>query len=423
MKSNFNYINQILCVLIFTLGFISCNKSEKMHDTHMHNDAYTCPMHPEVVSDKPGICPKCKMALVPKVQKKGLDTMATLIQPTNRIILSQLTPVVASTGNHTSRIAVMGYLSYNPDYVKTISARISGRVEKSYINYNFESVKKGQKLLDVYSPELLTAQNEYVYILQNNDVSEVDTKMAFRSKLMNLGMSELEINRLEKTKQTNATVSIYSTLEGHIHFISDNTNMSAHALTYPSKNNESMNTVTEDMATIIRAGDYVKKGDDLFTIADESNIWALFKILPQDIGSVHTNDAVDIIINDATYSGKVTFIEKSYNETTDFYTVRVSMINNEKTQLKIGTLIRGYISVKDNSNKKLWIPSTSIVYLGKGDAAVFIKKQLSYEAHTVQIGKQSNEWIEVLSGLTATDSIAPIASYLVDSDAFISTDN
>jgi Cu(I)/Ag(I) efflux system membrane fusion protein len=429
MKSNFKYINQILCVLIFVLACVSCNKVKQMNDAHMHQetnmeeDMYTCPMHPEVVSDKPGSCPKCGMALVLKQNKKRIDTMATLIQPTNRIVLSLLTPIVASTGNHTSRISAMGYLSYNPNYVKTISARVSGRVEKNYIDYNFESVTKGQKLIDVYSPELLTAQNEYVYILQNNDASEVSTKMTLRSKLVNLGMSETEIIRLEKTKQTNATVSIYANSGGHVHFISDNTNMSEHALSLPSKNNASMNTSTEDKASIIRAGDYVKKGDDLFTIADESSIWALFKMLPEDIGSVHTGDAVDIIINDETYGGKVTFIEKSFNEATDFYTVRVSMICKDHTQLKIGTLIRGYISVKGNSNKNLWIPSTSIVYLGKGDAAVFIKKQLGYEAHTIQIGKQSNEWIEVLAGLAAIDSIAPIASYLVDSEGFISTDN
>lgn len=430
MKSNFNYINRILHLLITIVFFASCNKEKEnnmddmQHKDHKHSALYYCPMHPEVTSDKPGVCPKCGMDLELMPKKMPVDTLAILIQPTNRVVLSQLSPIVASTENHAGRIGALGYLTYNPNDVTTLSARLSGRVEKIYIKYNFEKVNKGQKLLDLYSPELLTAQNEYVYVLQTNDATDDLSKKAIRSKLLNLGMNEREIATLEKTKQVSAIVSIYANVSGHIHFTSDNIDMSAHALSFPTNEKASgMNTNSSPQNVLIREGDYVKKGEDLFTIAGETSIWALFKILPEDIGSIHKDDAVDIIINSTTFSGKVDFIEKSFNKIDDFYTVRVYMICKDHAQLQIGTLIRGYISINNKSTKNLWIPTASVVHLGKGNAAVFIKKQLGYEAYKIQTGKQSFDWIEVLSGLSASDSIAPIASYLIDSEAFISTSN
>ncbi len=429
MKNNFNFINQLLRILMILVVFASCNNGKQItmdnmdHDMHDHSAMYYCPMHPEVTSDKPGVCPKCKMDLELMPQKNSVDTLATLIQPTNRMVLSQLTAIAPSTENHTGRIGALGYLTYNPNYVNTISARIAGRVEKMYVKYNFENVTKGQKLLDLYSPELLTAQNEYLYILQTNDASDEFSKVALRSKMINLGMSEKEIWNLEKNKQANARISIYANANGHIHFVSDNTEMASHAFNLPSQGSTTSMGGSSSTAELIREGEYVKKGDDLFTIADESSIWALFKVMPADIGSIQKGDAVDIIINTYTYSGKVDFIEKSFNKSEDFYTVRVYMVCDNHSQLKIGTLIRGYISIKKPTDKNLWIPTASVVQLGKGNAAVFIKKQLGFEAHKIQTGKQAFEWIEVLSGLNATDSIAPVASYLVDSEAFISTDN
>lgn len=429
MKNKLKFTNHMLRVLVILLVFVSCNKGrentkEKIdNEMHDHSKMYYCPMHPEVTSDKPGICPKCGMDLELMPHTNSTDTLAALIQPTNRFVLSGLKAIVPSTGNHTGRIGALGYLTYNPDYVNTISARIAGRVEKMYVKYNFEKVTKGQKLLDLYSPELLTVQNEYLYILKTNDVSDEYSKASIRSKMINLGMNEKEISNIERTKQVNATIAIYATSNGHIHFVSENTDMVAHALRFPNSGNITDMSANTSVAELIREGDYIKKGEEIFTIADESSIWALFKVMPSDIGSIQTGDAVDVIINTTTYSGKVDFIEKSFDNTEDFYTLRVYMTCSDHSQFKIGTLIRGYISTKNNKDKNLWIPAASVVQLGKGNSAVFVKKQLGYEAHKIQTGKQSFEWIEVLSGLNATDSIAPVASYLVDSEAFISTDN
>jgi Cu(I)/Ag(I) efflux system membrane fusion protein len=426
MKKNFRYIKYILYIIFLLLAVISCDKSKKTHTDEMHIDnsmqmhgaKYYCPMHPEIVSDKPGICPKCDMDLELIPNEKSVDTLATLIQPTNRIVVSSLKPIATSLNKGYARIGTLGYLTYNPDYVNAISARVSGRIEKLYVKYNFEKVSKGQKLLDIYSSELLTAQNEYLYLIESKDT---DSKNAVREKLFNLGMNENALNILEKTKQVSPYVSVYTTSSGHVHFLSGNTNMSSHALTWPGNNtSNSMNEAASDNSETLREGDYVKKGDPLFTIADGTSIWALFKILPNDISKIHTGESVDVIINNKTYSGKINFIEKSFDTDEDFYTARVYLSCHDHTDLKIGTLIRGYISVSNKKTNTLWIPTTATLNLGKSSYAVFIKKGIAYEASEIKTGTQTSEWIEVVSGLNASDSIAPVASYLVDSEAFIS---
>jgi membrane fusion protein, copper/silver efflux system len=427
MKKNFISIKCFCFLLALFFVVASCTESATKHTDHLQTDStetlhktmYYCPMHPEVTSDKPGICPKCNMDLEPMPDKKTIDTLATLVQPTNSVVISSLKPITASANKGNARIGALGYLTYNPDYVNTISARVSGRIEKIYITHNFQKVSKGQKLLDIYSPELLTAQQEYLYVLESGDV---DSGKALREKLLNLGLNEMAIKDMEKTKEASPYVTVYSTSDGHVHFLSGNMNMSAHALVWPEKiSGDQMNGNAATNTELLRTGEYVKKGDPLFTIADQASIWALFKILPDAVSKIHLNEPVDVFINDHVYAGKINFIEKSFDANEDFYTVRVYLSCSDHSDLKIGTLIRGYISTADKANNALWVPRQAVLDLGKSSFAVFIKKEAGYTATEIKTGTRTNEWIEVLSGLTNADSIAPVASYLVDSEAFIST--
>ena len=436
MKNNFKFISFLKSILIM-LFFIACEENKNLDEGHgnmkmdstMHNHEnmllYHCPMHPEVTSDKPGACPKCGMDLELIQQKEQLDTMASLIKPTNNTVVSMLKPIIPSSNRLTRRIEAMGYLTYNPDYATSISARVSGRVEKLYVRYNFQRVSKGEKLLEIYSPELLTAQNEYLYLLKTNDPSDNASNQASKSKLINLGMNEGAIAWVEKNGKANPYIPIYASGNGHVHFLTDNTDMSAHALSWPgsatktSMGNSGNMPVTPE---VIREGDYVKKGDPLFVIANESGIWALFKILPSDIPYIHKGDAVEIYINETIHEGNVDFIEKSFDASADFYTVRVYMNCNDHSNFQIGTLIRGYIAVQNKKQETLWVPAKSVLSLGKSKSVVFIRKGSGYQAREISTGEYVNEWIEVTNGLSTKDSIAPVASYLVDSEAFIITE-
>lgn len=429
MKSNIRYFNLGLALLVLSL--LACGKKEKQedHSQHqmqehgMHKKMYTCPMPEDsVFSDKPGNCPKCGMELIPVESKAETDTLASLIQPTNNFVVSQLKPIAPSSNKGAKRIAAEGYLTYDPNKASSISARVSGRIERLYVRYNFQKVSKGEKLLDIYSPELLTAQNEYLYFVNSKDETDAIAKNALRSKLINLGMTEGAVSQIDKTGKTNPLVSVYANASGHVHFLNGITDISSHALGLSGSSGSSSmesNPMQNEDSQILREGDYVKTGNVLFTIADQSSIWALFKVLPSDITSITKGEEVEVSVNGEIHEGKVNFIEKSFE---DFYTVRVYLECDDHSKLKIGTLVKGTIAVKPSNSKSIWVPALAVLNLGKSKSAVFVKNDLGYKAKAIQTGIQGNDWIEVTSGLTLNDSIAPVASYLVDSEAFIETE-
>ncbi len=433
MRNNFNFIKYGLALLF--LLFTSCNEHKNQHEGHgdmkdsmnshpKDSVTYYCPMHPEVISNKPGTCPKCGMDLELLPIKVQADTMASLLAPTNQTILSSLKAITPLYKNQEQSIKANGYLTYNPEYTSSISARTTGRIEKLYVRYNFQRVSKGQKLLELYSPELLTAQNEYLYLLTTNDSSDIISTASTKEKLINLGMTKSSIEQLQKTKNVNPYVPVYATSSGHVHFNSEDIDMSAHALSWPSESSSSnMNSGEKksSSSTLLREGDYVKKGDVLFLVTDESGIWALFKILPSDISYIKKGDVVEITIQNQKHNGQVNFIEKSFDANSDFYTVRVYLACNDHSNLQIGTLIQGNISITNKNKEALWIPNNSLLNIGKGKSVVFIKNGMSYETKSIRTGVVVNDWVEVTQGLTKNDSIAPVASYLIDSEAFIET--
>ena len=347
------------------------------------------------------------------------DSLLVITSPSNQVILSSLKAITPSTNKGYNRIEAMGYLTYNPNYSSSISARIAGRIEKTYVKYNFQLVTKGQKLLDLYSPEILTTQNEYLLLYKLQEKGDSISITSLYNKLLHLGMSKHEIKSIETSGKTTATISIYAPISGHIHFNDAGTNMSEHGIAWPTEN-PSMNQ--PETKTILTEGDYLKKDELIYTIADDSKLWALFKILPSDISLIEQGNKVEVSMNDEILNGSVDFIEKDFDPSSDFYSVRVYLECKDHTSLKVGTLTKGYIKINSSLNKeKIWIPSKAFITIGKDESAVFIKQKIGYSAKSIQTGISMGDWTAVVSGLSIKDSIAPVASYLVDSEAFIIT--
>ena len=141
---------------------------------NMENSAeaavYTCSMHPQIIRDKPGDCPICGMDLVKKTtdNKKidGLD-LSTLLKPTNEFVISSVPVTTLERINERIEVDALGTVAYDTRHAGTISARVSGRIEKLYVRYRFQKISAGQKVLDIYSPELLTAQQNLLFLIKN----------------------------------------------------------------------------------------------------------------------------------------------------------------------------------------------------------------------------------------------------------------
>src|SRR3546814_2327280 len=152
---------------------VSCNTEKaEQGNAHAHPAAYTCPMHPQIVQEGPGSCPICGMDLVP-VQGGGDCTAVSedlhyLLQPTSSTIIAGIRTVMPVQKEMEVQAEASGLIVYDTRRSYTIPIRFGGRIEKLYVNYNFEPVRKGQKILKIYSPEIVTAQKELLYLLESD---------------------------------------------------------------------------------------------------------------------------------------------------------------------------------------------------------------------------------------------------------------
>jgi membrane fusion protein, copper/silver efflux system len=164
--------NSLLIIISF-LMILGCEQKEKATSyDHAKSEEYTCSMHPQVVRNTPGTCPICGMELVKKAGNlqsnrltPGLDP---LLKPTNANSISSIKTVTPIRKTMVSKLNGNGLITYDTRQSYTIPVRFSGRVEKLYIRYNFQPVKKGQKILEAYSPDLVEAQRELLFLMSDD---------------------------------------------------------------------------------------------------------------------------------------------------------------------------------------------------------------------------------------------------------------
>lgn len=402
-------------------------------DTAHEHDTYTCPMHPTVVSDRPGACPVCGMDLVRKARAgeevEITPELARLIQSPNEIIVaSSMSTIKGSYKKMPVTIEAQGVVTYDTRNVYSIPARIGGRLEKVYLKYPFQQVKKGQKVAEIYSPELLTAQRELLFLLENDPVNKIMIDNASQ-KLSLLGATSSQIDELIQRKETQNTFAIYSPYNGYIvpegdqnaqatslSAASQSTGMSDGMGGPPrgsSMNNRSPSMISNE--TIVLEGDYVTRGQTLFRIVNISALRVELSIPSSQAAPVDSGDKVELDFGGGDIrTGTVDFIQPFFNDTEQFLTMRVYLKKTEG--LSIGQLVNAVI--RADSVETLWVPKQAVLDLGM-EKIVFIKDKEVFKPKKIITGPQAENWIEVKQGLSSADEIAANAQFLVDSENFI----
>jgi len=377
-------------------------------------------MHPQIIRNESGKCPICGMDLVIKVTESktsGLN-LGTITEPVNESVIAQVKTTKPVLKTIQEDVTAKGYISYNPKNSAAIASRYSGRIDKLYVKYNFQEVVKGQKIMDVYSPELLTAQQEYVFLLNNNeeDAALVD---AAKQKLILLGMNDVQVQKLSKTRKAEYLVSVYATSDGHIHQMG---NLNELTMTVMPMNQPTSNGMNDSQTAFnIQEGMYIKKGEALFNIISLADMWVILKIYPEDASKIKVGQAVEIISEvapDNPLTAKISFIEPMLEKDSKFVSVRVYLDKCDHHVFKIGSLVNAHINT--GSQKGLWIPSSAILDLGNGNTVVFKLESGHFKTYKVSVGNRIDNHVNILTGLTEQDIIASDASYLVDSESFIS---
>ncbi len=377
---------------------------------------YTCSMHPQIIRDKPGNCPICGMQLVKK-EKESKEihdvSLHTLLKPTNGYAISTIPATTLMKSEEPIEINALGYTAYNTSEVGAISARISGRIEKLYVRFRYQVIKKGQKIMDIYSPELLTAQQNLLFLIKN-DPSNNSLISAAKEKLLLLGFPSDQLQQVINSQKTLFTVSVYSRYSGHIH---DASNMGMNSTTTETPEmNEAISLTTQELN--LKEGMYLQKGQTVFRVYNPNKVWALLNIYPSDQTFVKVGNKVRIVPEakpDKNFQNSIYFIEPFFRPGSKTLTARVN-VDNSVLQLPIGSQVQA--TIFSNPVNAEWLPKEAILSLGL-EKVVFVRSGNGYKAQKIETGVSYKNLIQITGGITVTDSVAANAQFLMDSESFI----
>jgi Cu(I)/Ag(I) efflux system membrane fusion protein len=307
-------------------------------------------------------------------------------------------------------VSAYGTIEYDTRAATTISARISGRIEKMYVRFRYQPVEKGQKIMDIYSPEILTAEQNLLFLLQN-DTGNTSFIQAAKEKLLLLGMSADQLEQVLKNGKSLYSISIYSNSSGHVH----EAGMEHDG--QPSANMSTAPAVSQELS--LKEGMYIQKGQPLLMLMDHHMVWAALQIFTSDQSLVKIGDPVRIISetdSSIVISGNIDFIEPFYRANSKTLTARVYFHNH--SMLPVGSHVTANIST--TPRKALWLPASAVLSLGMNKVA-FKKSSGGFIAHKIITGIRSDNLVQVTSGISEKDTVAVNAQYFIDSESFIKT--
>ena len=278
---------------------------------------YTCSMHPQVRLDRPGDCPICEMPLIP-----ATSATATAAGEAPTLQLSEHARAMASVETEaiehrplSRELRAVGRIEYNESSLATITSRVDGYAERLFVNFTGVEIRKGDHLVEVYSPELLVAQQELLIALQAGGAGEALVNVA-RTRLRLLGLTDAQIAGLIDQKQTTDRVTLYSPISG---------------------------TVIEK--AIVQNASF-KAGDMLYRIANLDSVWVYLEVYEFDLPWIRYGQKVRLsaeAIPGRTFEGLVTFVQPIVNEQSR--TVRIPVhIDNQDHALKPGMFVTASIS-------------------------------------------------------------------------------
>ncbi len=290
---------------------------------------WTCSMHPQIRQPKPGKCPLCFMDLIPVATEDGVvgERQITFSQEALKLMEVQTTPVERKFVE--AEIRMVGKVDYDETRVKNITAWVPGRIDRLYVDFTGITVSKGDHMVYLYSPELISAQAELLQAIKASknlspQTSELIKRSTFatveaaREKLRLLGLTKEQIEQIEKTEQPTDHVTIYAPIGG---------------------------VVTEKHAT---EGMYITTGMKIYTIADLSRLWVKLDAYESDLSWIRYGQEVEFTTEaypGEVFKGKISFRDPVLNAKTRTVKVRVN-IDNPDGKLKPGMFVRGVLRAK-----------------------------------------------------------------------------
>ncbi len=405
----------VLLILAFSLGVLITGNGKDSADDKaaVHEDAnqtdtsatlWTCSMHPQIRLPGQGKCPICFMDLIPLRKDRGEELgPRQLKMSAESIKLAGIQTAPVIKGSATAEIRLVGKITYDETRLARITSWVPGRLERLFVDYTGQKVKKGDPLVEIYSPQLISAQEEFIQSVKTlkkiNDSRSVlhstvqATIDAARDKLRLFGLNDEQIGHLENSGETSDTMMIYSPSTGIV------------------------------VGLEARQGNYVETGTVLYQIADLSTVWAIFDAYESDLPWLQTGQSVGFISTafpGEKFMGKIDFIDPVLDNMSRTVRVRAS-VDNRKGLLKPDIFVSG--TVKSSSvmtNKEaLLIPETAPLITGTR-AIVYVRltenEEPIYEGREVELGARAGNYYVVKSGLAEGEMVVTNGAFKIDSE-------
>lgn len=381
------YIFFIACTILVMLSCKTKKETPKEADTY-----YTCSMDPQVVESKPGKCPICHMELT-KVTKTHGDKDGEIQLSNQQIQLGNILTDTIGSATIGDRLVLTATLNFDQMKSSSVSSRVMGRIEKLYFKNLGDYVSKGAPLYDLYSEELNNAKQEYLLALDKKKAFPIETAIDFdqllqsaKNKLLLWGMTDGQIEDLSNRGKSSPSTTFYSNVSGYI--------------------------TTLD----IREGDYVMEGGTIVKLADLSTLWAEAQVYTSQMADVDRNSVATVQLPDfegKEIKGRIEFINPEINPDTRINLIRVS-IPNPGNQLKPG--MPAYVLLKSPQRKTLTLPIDAVIRDGKGATVWIQTAEKTFKSVMVETGLESDDRIEIVSGLSKGDIVVVRGTYLLNSE-------
>jgi Cu(I)/Ag(I) efflux system membrane fusion protein len=394
MKKIILYISLFLTGTI--LGIFLVNSSNKLNDSNVsHNhvenetidEVWTCSMHPQIRLLEPGSCPICGMELIKLSNSSGSSNEFSITQ--NALKLSNIQTTKITKGeNNSINLSLSGTIQNNEksDFIQT--SYFSGRIEKLELNFIGQKINKGDLIGYIYSPELISAQQELI-LASSNKENNYTLYNAVLNKLKLLNLSNNQINEIEEKREISEYFPIYSTVSGTL------------------------------IEKLISEGESIIKGQSLFKVNDLNSVWAKLDIYESDLSLIKKGQKVSIKSpnKEIDFKGYLDFIDPIIDPLTRISSARVS-INNMNGTLRPGMFISGEIII-ENYSSLIKIPASSVLWTGD-NSYVYIQKnnqELIFEIKEVVLGRKIGDYYEILSGLSVGEIIVTNGTFTLDASA------
>ena len=436
--------------LVFLAGYFAGNipppKEQSVTNSQMEQNKagdaqlYSCPMHPDYIQEGPGTCPICGMDLNPIKNKKEERKIKHWVAPMDPSFISDkpgkspmgmdLVPVYEEAGEEEGLVKIdpvtvqnigvktetvkkrplhrairtVGWITYDERKIYHIHTKVTGWIDKLYVNFTGQKVRQGEPLISIYSPELVSTQQEYLQAfdyyqsLKKSDFEEISgggksLLEAARKRLELWDVTPAQIKKLEETREIQKNMVLYAPDNGIV--------------------------VKMESA---REGMYVQPGMNLYTIADISMVWVEADIYEYELPWVKVGQKASMTLSyypEKEYAGTITFITPFLEQKTRTVKIRLEF-DNPNLELKPDMYANIIIS-SDITKQGLAVPIQAVIHSGKRDVIIIDRGGGRFAPREVKVGAEAGDYYQILEGVKEGEKVVTSAQFLIDSESNLRT--